>query len=122
NADVIVSLDADFLSGGTFPGFLKLAADYAKRRKLEDEKAGMSRMYVVESQMTTTGGKAEHRLPLTASHVEMFASVLANAVGAGGGGSLKDAEATKFLNAVADELKANRGKCVVIPGEQQSAA
>ena len=90
NADVIVSLDADFLSGGHFPGFLKLASDYAKRRKLEDEKAGMNRLYVVESQMTTTGGKADHRLPLTANHVEMFASVLANAVGAGGGGSLNE--------------------------------
>ncbi len=33
-ADVIVSLDADFLSGITHPGFLRLAADYAGRRKL----------------------------------------------------------------------------------------
>src|SRR4051812_4670643 len=122
NADVIVSLDADFLSGGHFPGFLKLAADFAKKRKLEDEKAGMSRLYVVESQMTTTGGKADHRLPLTAAHVEAFASVLANAVGAGGGGSLNSEPANKFLQAVANDLKANRGKCVVIPGEQQSPA
>ena len=34
DADVIVSLDADFLSGITHPGFLRLAADYAGRRKL----------------------------------------------------------------------------------------
>ncbi len=122
NADVIVSLDADFLSGGTFPGFLKLASDYAKKRKLEDEKSGMSRMYVVESQMTTTGGKADHRLPLTAAHVEMFASALASAVGAGGGGSLNDSTANAFLKTVAADLQANRGKCVVIPGEQQSPA
>ena len=33
-ADVIVSLDADFLSGITHPGFLRLAGDYANRRKL----------------------------------------------------------------------------------------
>ena len=32
-ADVIVSLDADFLSGITHPGFHKLVADYAQRRK-----------------------------------------------------------------------------------------
>ena len=36
DADVIVSLDADFLSGITHPGFLRLAADYASRRKLLD--------------------------------------------------------------------------------------
>ncbi len=122
DADVIVSLDADFLSGGHFPGFLKLAAGFAKRRKLDDPKAEMSRLYVVESQMSTTGGKADHRLPLKAAHIEQFASVLANAVGAGGGGSLNNEAANKYLTAVANDLKAARGKCVVIPGEQQSPA
>ncbi len=38
DADVIVSLDADFLSGITHPGFLRLAADYAGRRKLAGRK------------------------------------------------------------------------------------
>ena len=33
-ADVIVSLDADFLGGATFPGFHKMARDYAQKRKL----------------------------------------------------------------------------------------
>ena len=32
-ADVIVSLDADFLSGIAHPGFLRLAGDYAQRRR-----------------------------------------------------------------------------------------
>src|ERR1017187_9096596 len=32
-ADVIVSLDADFLSGASFPGFHKLVREYAGRRK-----------------------------------------------------------------------------------------
>ena len=39
-ADVIVSLDADFLSGAAQPGFHKLARDYAKRRKLENAGKG----------------------------------------------------------------------------------
>ncbi len=34
NADVILSLDSDFLSGITHPGFTKLSREYAKRRKL----------------------------------------------------------------------------------------
>ena len=64
-ADVIVSLDADFLSGASYPGFHKLVADYAKRRK--DPAGGMNRLYTIESSPTTTGMKAEHRLGLRAS-------------------------------------------------------
>jgi hypothetical protein len=33
DADVIVSLDADFLSGAAYPGFHKLVREYAARRK-----------------------------------------------------------------------------------------
>jgi hypothetical protein len=74
DADVIVSLDADFLSGITHPGFLRLAADYAGRRKLADNKLTMNRLYAVESTPTTTGFKAEHRLALKAGEVASFAA------------------------------------------------
>ncbi|MCU1284878.1 MAG: Molybdopterin oxidoreductase, iron-sulfur binding subunit [Acidobacteriales bacterium] len=120
-ADVIVSLDADFLYPH-FPGFLKLASDFATRRKPEENNPEMNRLYVVESQMSTTGSKADNRLPMRASDVEQFASALAAAVGAGGGGTVSNEAAKKFLDVVANDLKANRGKCVVIPGENQSPA
>ena len=42
-ADVIVSLDADFLSGASYPGFHKLVRDYAARRKQPEN--GMNRLY-----------------------------------------------------------------------------
>ena len=125
DADVIVSLDADFLSGITFPGFLRLAADYAGRRKLAaaDGSVTMNRLYAVESTPSTTGFKAEHRLALKASEVSAFAAALASAVGAGtSGGQAPSGPAAKFLAAVAADLKANGGKCVVIPGEQQPPA
>ena len=51
DADVIVSLDADFLSGASFPGFHKLVREYAKRRKDPDN---LNRLYAVESTPTTT--------------------------------------------------------------------
>jgi MoCo/4Fe-4S cofactor protein with predicted Tat translocation signal len=122
-ADVIVSLDADFLSGPIFPGHLKLARDFASRRKIDDpKKAQMSRLYVVESNVTTTGGKADHRLPMKASQVEAFAAALASRVGAGGANANLDEHARKFLDVVVKELTGARGKCVVIPGEQQSPA
>jgi molybdopterin-containing oxidoreductase family iron-sulfur binding subunit len=123
NADVIVSLDADFLSGITHPGFLRLAADYASRRKLAEASDTMNRLYAVESAPSTTSFKAEHRLALRAGEVAAFAAALAAAVGAGGSGAqAPSGPAGKFLSAVAADLKANAGKCVVIPGEQQSPA
>ncbi|HEY1273211.1 MAG TPA: TAT-variant-translocated molybdopterin oxidoreductase, partial [Terriglobales bacterium] len=45
NADVIVSLDADFLSAG-FPGNTRYIRDFAKRRNPD---GNMNRLYVVES-------------------------------------------------------------------------
>jgi MoCo/4Fe-4S cofactor protein with predicted Tat translocation signal len=121
DADVIVSLDADFLSSITHPGFLRLAADYAGRRKLADASPTMNRLYAVESVSTTTGFKAEHRLALRAVDIAPFAAALAAAVGAGGSSAQPPSgPAGKFLAALAADLKANAGKCVVIPGEQQS--
>ena len=73
-ADVILSLDADFLSGITHPGFIKLSRDYANRRKLMDASIEMNRLYAVESMPTTTGFKADHRLKLKASRVAACAA------------------------------------------------
>jgi molybdopterin-containing oxidoreductase family iron-sulfur binding subunit len=119
-ADVIVSLDADFLSGASYPGFHKLVRDYASRRK--NPAAGMNRLYSVESTPTTTGMKAEHRIGLRASEVPAFAAALAAQVGAAGASAPQYAwtgEQQKFLATVAKDLKANSGKSAVIPGLYQ---
>jgi MoCo/4Fe-4S cofactor protein with predicted Tat translocation signal len=117
-ADVILSLDSDFLSGITHPGFVKLAREFANRRKLMDPSVEMNRLYAIESMPTTTGFKADHRLKVKASHVEAVAVAIS-----GGGAPAPNwtAEQQAFISAVAADLKANAGKCVVIPGEQQSA-
>ncbi len=119
DADVIVSLDADFLSGASFPGFHALVRSYAKRRKDPDN---LNRLYAVESTPTTTGMKAEHRLGLRASEIPAFVAELAKAVGVAGVNAPSyawtDAQ-QKFLAAVAKDLKANAGKCAVIPGLYQ---
>ena len=119
-ADVIVSLDADFLSGAAYPGFHKLVRDYAGRRK--NPANGMNRLYAVESSPTTTGMKAEHRLGVRASEVPAFAAALAAAVGDSGANAPQYAwtgEQQKFLAAVVKDLKANAGKSAVIPGLYQ---
>jgi len=125
NADIIVSLDADFLSGIASPGFHRLARDYANRRKLDETGSGnysMNRLYAVESMTTTTGMKAEHRLALRASDIAGFAAMLAAAVGVGSApsGYTWSDDAQKFLAALVKDLKASGGRCVIIPGEQQS--
>jgi MoCo/4Fe-4S cofactor protein with predicted Tat translocation signal len=121
-ADVIVSLDADFLSGAGYPGFHKLTREYAKRRKLEGKDKTLNRLYVIESTPSTTGFKAEHRLGLRASEVPAFAAALASAVGAAGVPASSyswTAEQSKFLAALAKDLKASAGRSVVIPGLYQ---
>jgi len=118
-ADVIVSLDADFLSGAGFPGFHKLVRQYADRRK---DPAKLNRLYSIESTPTTTGLKAEHRLGLRASEIPAFTAELARAVGVAGveppAYSWTD-EQKKFLTALAKDLKAHAGKSAVIPGLYQ---
>ena len=119
DADVIVSLDADFLSGASFPGFHTLVREYAKRRK---DPSLLNRLYAIESTPTTTGLKAEHRLGLRASEIPAFAAELARAVGVTGIESPAYAwsdEQKKFLAALAKDLKAHAGKCVVISGLYQ---
>src|SRR5437868_7255618 len=79
NADVILSLDSDFLGGIQFPGFLPMAAAYAERHRYhaDDPSKTMNRMYAVETMTTVTGMKAEHRLALKPSEIEAFATLLA---------------------------------------------
>jgi len=119
NAAVVVSLDADFLSGAWFPGFVRYARDFMRGRKL-DTGDQMNRLYVAESSPSTTGAKADHRLVLRPSEVENLARSLAAKVGvATASGRLTDPQ-QKWVDAVAAELAAHKGKCLVVPGEFQT--
>ena len=112
-ADVILSLDADFLGGIAHPGFLPLAAGYAERHRYEEGKT-MNRLYVVETMPTVTGFKAEHRLALKPSEIANFATALASGAAPQGA----SAEQQKFFASLMADLKKSGGRCVVIPGEQ----
>ncbi len=115
DADVILSLDADFLGGIAHPGHLPLAAAYAKRHRYTEGET-MNRLYVVEAMPTVTGFKAEHRLGLKPSDLAAFATALA------GNGAFPSAASQSFAAALLADLKKNAGRCVVIPGEQAPAA
>ena len=82
-ADVIVSLDADFLNGG--PHRLTAAKAFAKRRSPGtapdlSNPLPMNRLYVAESAFSLTGAKADHRLPLRSCQIPTFALELTSAL------------------------------------------
>jgi molybdopterin-containing oxidoreductase family iron-sulfur binding subunit len=117
NADVIVSLDADFLYAG-FPGSTRYIHDFAKRRN--PDAGSMNRLYVIESTMSSTGAKADHRLPLRSTHVEVFARALGTVLGMNSGGDgILDKEQAKYVAAVAQDLQSHRGSSIIIAGDHQ---
>ncbi|HKD44732.1 MAG TPA: TAT-variant-translocated molybdopterin oxidoreductase [Candidatus Angelobacter sp.] len=121
-ADVVVSLDADFLSGSWFPGFVRYARDFMSRRKLAGKDKAMNRLYVAESSSTTTGAKADHRLPVEYSRIEKIARALAAKVGvAAAAGAELSADEQNWVNAVAVDLTNHRGRSLVVAGEFQTA-
>src|SRR5580658_9257114 len=117
-ADVILSLDADFLASG--PGHIGYMKQFYRRRKLTGPSDTMNRLYVVEPTPSVTGSSADNRLPLRASDVGQFARGLAALVGLGGSATLSPA-AEKWLDAVASDLTKHRGTSLVVAGEFQPA-
>ncbi|MGA8068574.1 MAG: TAT-variant-translocated molybdopterin oxidoreductase, partial [Terriglobales bacterium] len=110
-ADVIVSLDADFLYAG-FPGSARYTRDFAARRNPD---ANMNRLYVIESTPSSTGMKADHRLPVKASDVERVARDIAASVRVPGVVSEREG-----WNLAAVDLLRHKGSSVVIAGDHQS--
>ncbi|GIV14749.1 MAG: molybdopterin oxidoreductase [Armatimonadota bacterium] len=116
-AEVILSLDSDFLFGG--PAGVRYAHDYATRRQVRHNTTQMNRLYVVESTPTVTGAAADHRLPLRPSQIRTFALALAKAVGLPVSAPQLPAEQQRWVEAVARDLQAHRSRCAVIVGESQ---
>ena len=116
-ADVIVSLDADFLCAG-FPGNVKYIRDFAQRRNPDEP---MNRLYVIESTPTTTGAKADHRLPLKAASIEEFAKTLTPVVGGAQDtvGNFEGAALDFGLRLSAD-LRKHSGSSLIMAGDHQS--
>ena len=117
-ANVVVSLDADFLASGA--GSLRYARQFASRRRVQGGQTTMNRLYVTEPMPTPTGAKADHRLPLRADDIEEFAWALATAVGAANGPKNGDnADVYKWIGAMARDLLVNKGASLVIAGDYQ---
>jgi Fe-S-cluster-containing dehydrogenase component len=124
DADVILSLDADFLACG--PAQSRLAREFAARRRQGASGGAMNRLYVAESAMTATGARADHRKPLPAAEVEAFARSVATKLGVGAPAGTAESggpfAADPFARAAAADLLRHRGRSVVIAGDSQPPA
>ena len=118
-ADVVLSLDADFFSN--IPGNIRYIRDFTSRRKVRTgaDNTKMSRLYVVESTPSITGAVSDHRLALRSSHILEFAKAIAAGLGLGGG---SEYAGHAWIAPIVRDLQAHKGKCIVIPGEHQPAA
>lgn len=129
-ADVILSLDSDFLGS---EGNVSQTRAFSARRKVTGVDAKMNRLYVVENRYTVTGGIADHRLRIAASQIGAFALALASEIA----NATKDATLTSVVKAVpaltakfnaewikycAEDLVASRGRSLVLAGGRQPAA
>ena len=103
-ANVIVSLDSDFMESG--PGHLRYARDFASRRRVRHgQTTAINRLYAFECSPSSTGAVADHRVPIRPSEVESYARAIL------GGASA--------LSALTADLRANRGASIVIAGDDQ---
>ncbi len=123
-ADVVLSLDSDFLTTG--PGHLRYARDFMSRRKAtgaaaETGSAAMNRLYVVETAVTCTGAKADHRLAVRGTELERVTGALAAEL------NIPDAiqpsgPHRRWIAALAADLQQHAQRCIVIAGPRQPPA
>jgi len=115
NAEIIVSLDADFLGAHARNGNWNTYS-FAQSRKLTSAEDQMSRLYVIESTYTTTGTMADHRKRMRSDEISDFASQLATALNVYSG-----TEPDSFASHIAEDLLNSNGRCIVTAGETQPA-
>ncbi len=126
-ADLVLALDADFLSAATPEGNAP-ARQFASRRSPKSPSQTMARLYVAESALSVTGASADQRIPLPAGDVGRLAAALFSVVAKGEVAPHVAALAQRFrgrsshpelVEALARDLRAHRGRCAVLVGERQ---
>ncbi len=125
-ATVILALDADPLL--TDPEMIRHTRGFAAGRRAGASGGEMNRLYAVEGVYSLTGAMADHRLRLESRQIAPFLAALATrlvptAVGAvslaGAGVAGVD---PRWIDALAKDLLANRGKGLIVAGDRQPTA
>ncbi len=113
NAKVIVSLGADFLATWLSP--VVFANQYAKTRRINEERPAMSRHSQFESHYSITGANADDRYIHKPSQTGAVALALLGALG-GGTSSNISGKVAEGIKKAATELSANKGAALVVCG------
>ena len=125
-ADVILSLDSDFLLSENEN--IVNAKDFTAGRCIRSTIDKMNRLYMVETSYSITGGMADHRLRLLNTQITTFAALLVKELKKLGvnlaiADDLKLEGNTeidkKWISVVAKDLLQNRGKSLVVAGYRQ---
>ena len=116
-ADRILSLDADFLGAG--PGMVRYVKDFSKRRKVDAGGGDMNRLYVVETALTNTGSRADHRAALRPAEIAEFALGVARGLGLPVRAPVGMEAHQTLIAAVVKDLQAHKGRSVVVAGDWQ---
>lgn len=115
-ADRVLSLDKDIFSDFN----VRYTKDYIKKRNYSEEQKQISRLYTIETTISITGAKSDHRLAVKPSQMTEIAKAIAGALGvAGASGAALPENIAKWITPVAKDLLENRGKSVVVVGENQ---
>ena len=110
----ILSLDADIFSGFNV-AYIK---DYAAGKTFSEEHKEINRMYSVETTITLTGAKADHRIGVKPSQMADVAKAIAKAVGVAGA-TTTYAENAAWIASMAKDLVEHKGKSLVVAGDNQ---
>ena len=113
-ADRVLTLDKDIFSGFN----VRYKKDYAKRKNYSEENKDIVRLYAVETTMTLTGAKADHRISVKPSQMVEIAKAVAAACGVGGATSTYT-ENQAWIQGMAKDLMAHRGRSIVVAGDNQ---
>ncbi len=129
-ASRVLSIDCDFLDSEPF--HVAYARAFAQSRNPDLGRDGMSRLYVVESQFSLTGGSADHRLRLKPSAIPFMLVALAKELQAQGlnlsGVDVKSLDSSPvnaseaWIKALATDLMQHQGRCILAVGKHQSPA
>jgi molybdopterin-containing oxidoreductase family iron-sulfur binding subunit len=123
-ADLVVSLDDDFMSPQGHKNSVQYAFELAQRRRVMSTEDGMSRFYCVENAYTNTGSFADHRLKLKSSAIAPFTFALAarlseNVEGLDTFSNVNNAySGHEWVDKLAQELLENSGSSILSVGMQ----
>jgi molybdopterin-containing oxidoreductase family iron-sulfur binding subunit len=124
HASVILALDADPLLSD--PEMIRHTRGFADGRRAGASGGEMNRLYAVEGVFSLTGAMADHRLRLESRQIASFVAALAARLAAPGaanlpGGGIQGVDA-RWIDALAKDLLANRGKGLIVAGDRQPPA